>query len=334
MHAGKRFHPLEMIIWTRRELYKHLMIATLVTLLYFFGAKFIAISWVPITLLGTSVALIVGFKNNATYARLWEARQIYGSIINNSRAFAVMVRDFYGHEQKDEVHTVFLRHFAWLTALRYQLRTPKVWENLSDIENIEYLNKYKIPERETPLKDALDIYLSNDEFKNLSSKSNLATQIMAIQSKHINGVYNKNIINDFKLMQLQSCITAFYDNQGRAERIKNFPYPRNLSSIASILLKVFVLMVPFGLLNDFNKLGSDTILEGYSIWLNIPFSVLLCWVFTSLDKVGDSSSNPFEGGANDIPITNISRTIEIDMLEMIEEKNIPKPILAMNDILL
>ena len=84
----------------------------------------------------------------------------------------------------------------------------------------------------------------------------------------------------------------------------------------------------------FEKLGQGTILENYSVWLNVPFSMILTWVFITLDTVGESSMNPFEGSANDVPITQISRTIEIDMRDMLNEENLPLPITPKNNILL
>jgi putative membrane protein len=330
MNAGKRYSFREFIYWTRRHIYKLFFLALIPTLLYHLGLTFLSISWVPVALLGTAVSFIVGFKNNTSYARLWEARTIYGGIINSSRAFAVMVRDFATAAEQRQVSIIFNRHFAWLTALRYQLREPRPWENMSNPENIEYATHYSIPERLTKLEDELKKYLSEEELTYTLTKKNRATQLMALQSKHINSLN----LTELQLMQLQTAVTTFYDNQGKAERIKNFPYPRNFSSIANYLLYFFVLLVPFGLLNDFQKLGNGTMIEGYSIWLNVPFALLLSWVFVALDAVGESSSNPFEGSANDVPISNISRTIEIDMRDMLDEANLPSPVVAENNILM
>lgn len=157
---------------------------------------------------------------------------------------------------------------------------------------------------------------------------------MALQSSHINKLASAGNLSDLQLQSLQNSITSFYDNQGKAERIKNFPYPRHFSSIATIMLNLFVFLVPYGLLNEFNKLGNGTLIEGYSIWLNVPFAILLTRVFNSLDIVGESSTNPFEGSANDVPITNISRTIEIDMRDMLDETDLPPVLIPENSILM
>ncbi|RNL55720.1 bestrophin family protein [Pedobacter jejuensis] len=336
MHAGKKYTFFEFIIWTRRDIYRLAILAIIPTVLYhFFNFTFLSISWVPVALLGTAVSFIISFKNNASYARLWEARQIYGGIINGSRAFGVMIRDFLSSkDKKQDVQIIFYRHFAWLTALRFQLRETRAWENMDDLRNIEYARNYHTAEKTDKLEDVLAKYLSADELTYILTKKNKATQLMALQSKHINQLVAKGALSELQLQSLQNAITGFYDNQGKAERIKNFPYPRHFSSIATIMLNLFVFLVPYGLLNDFNKLGTGTLIEGYSIWLNIPFAILLTWVFNSLDVVGESSTNPFEGSANDVPITNISRTIEIDMRDMLDETDLPPAIVPENNILM
>lgn len=336
MHAGKRFTLKEFILWTRRDIYKLFFLTLIPTsLFHFFDFTFLSIAWVPIALLGTAVAFIVGFKNNASYARVWEARTIYGGIVNSSRAFAVMVRDYLPKENSDEIKTIFYRHFAWLTALRYQLREPRIWENMNLEANKEYLEHvFKIPERETKLEDELSKYLNEEEKAYILSKKNRATQLMAQQSKHLKKLFEEKKIDGHQYQLLQNALTSFYDFQGRAERIKNFPYPRNFSSVTTILLNIFIILVPFGLLNEFDKLGTGNVLEGYTVWFNVPFGLLITWVFKGLDSVGESSMNPFEGNANDVPITNISRTIEIDMREMLDEKDIPQATTPINNILM
>ncbi len=333
MNAGRRFSPLEFILWTRRTIYKIFILSLIPTLFYFLGVKFIALPWQPITILGTAVAFIVGFKNNASYTRLWEARQIYGAIINDSRSFAYTIKDALKNQNKD-INSIFYRHFAWLTAMRFQLRESRTWENMEQKANKEYLLKYDIPERISTLENELKPLLTNEEYTYILQKKNKATQLAALQSNHLAKLYNEGFLNDFQWSLLQQSLMKFTDNQGKAERIKNFPYPRNFGSITTYLLFLFVLSVPFGLLNEFDKLGHNTIIEGYSVWLNLPFSMILTWVFITLDTVGESSMNPFEGSANDVPITQISRTIEIDMRDMLNEENLPLPITPKNNIVL
>jgi len=123
-------------------------------------------------------------------------------------------------------------------------------------------------------------------------------------------------------------LKMFFTHQGKAERIKKFPYPRQFASMNMFFFVLFSFLVPFGMLDEFAKLGD------YGVWLTIPFSIMLGWVFTSLEQVGESTENAFEGGANDIPMAALSRTIEIDLREMLEETDLPEPIKPVNEILM
>ncbi|MBZ4189605.1 bestrophin family protein [Niabella beijingensis] len=335
MHTGRRYTPLEFFRWSLKDTLWLLVIATIPTVLYKLGFYFIALPWQPIAILGTALAFIVGFKNNASYGRIWEARQIYGGIINDSRSFAYTLRDTLGGDQPELLKKMFYRHFAWLTALRFQLREPRSWENMQRHSNQDFLKgRYRIPERESRLEDELNNYLPEDELHYILSKKNRATQLIALQSEALAILKKEGTLNDFQWVTLQNSITKFTDGQGKAERIKNFPYPRNFASVTTYLLFIFIVLLPFGLLKEYSKLGDGTFLEGYTIWFNIFLSAVVAWAFHILDTIGESAVNPFEGSANDIPITQISRTIEIDMRDMLDEKALPEPVLPKNNIVL
>lgn len=335
MHTGRRYEPLTFFKWSIHTTIWVVIISTIPTVLYSLGFTFIAIPWQPIAVLGTALSFIVGFKNNASYARIWEARQIYGSIINDSRSLAYTVRDALGDKDAPLVQKIFYRHFAWLTALRFQLREERTWENMHRKRNAAYQNaNYKVPEWQSKVEEELKQYLPEEEFNYILSKKNKATQLTALQSKTFAELRKNGAINDFQWTIFQNGIAKLTDNQGRAERIKNFPYPRNFASVNTYIMFIFIILLPFGLLKEFNHLGDGTILEGHTIWFNIVVCAIISWVFYTLDEIGESSVNPFEGSANDVPITQISRTIEIDMRDMLDEKNLPSPIVPQNDIVL
>ena len=339
MHSGKNYSFKEVIIWTRRDVLALLIVAAIPTLLFdLLDWKWLALPWLPIALLGTAVAFMVGFKNNASYDRLWEARRIWGGIVNTSRTWSVMVKDFINTDNavssksEAEIKKIQLRmihrHIAWMTALRYQLRTPKEWEAIKKTHNAEYKRKwFHVEEQESKVEDELAKYLSADELNYVLSKSNRATQIQALQSKELKALCAEGLIDDFRHMEMVATVTELYNQQGAAERIKNFPYPRQYATLNLWFIKIFILLLPFGMLQEFQKLGDCM------VYLSIPFSALAGWVFTTMEKIGESSENPFEGGPNDVPITSMARTIEIDLLEMFDQHNIPKPTQAQHNIL-
>lgn len=332
MHAGRRFKLSEVVYWTRRDIYTFIVFSTIVTSLYFFfEIKWLVLPWVAIALIGTATAFIVGFKNTQTYNRLWEARQIWGAIINSSRAWAILVKDTVRTDKK-EIQELIYRHLAWLTALRYQMREPRVWENTELKSNKEYSRFFKVPEKETPLEEELRKFLSEDEQKYVLSKKNRATQIISLQSAHLKKLRENSRVNEFDFTELEKMLTTLYDHQGRSERIKNFPYPRQFATINTMFTRLFIGLLPFGILQEFAKL-SET-LGAYFVWVTVPCSVVVAWVFHVMDRIGEATENPFEGSANDVPISNICRTIEIDLREMLDEKDIPPAITPQGNILM
>lgn len=327
MHAGNQYTLREFIIWTRRDIYVFILLATIPTVLFqVLGWHWLTIPWVPIAMIGTAAAFIAGFKNTQSYNRLWEARQIYGSIVNTSRTFGVMARDYVNDSAAQK--QLIYRHIAWLTALRFQLRDPRKWETTEKRYNIEYQRFYQIPERHSKLEDELKSFLNETDLNYILGKKNRATQLLAMQSQQLKQLKNAGLIEALSYIELENQLALLLEHQGRCERIKNFPYPRQFASINKFFIVLFIMIVPFGLLNEFFKMGENF------VWLNIPFSVIVSWVFSSLERVGEATENPFEGSANDVPITALSRTIEIDLRDMLDETDLPPALQPVNQILM
>lgn len=339
MHIGRSYSLKEVLIWTRRYIYIFIAISSIPVLIYeLAGHIWIAIPWLPIALIGTAVAFLVSFKNNASYDRMWEARKIWGAIVNSSRSWTIMVKDFITNEfasdpaTEEELNTIkkrlVLRHVAWLTALRHQLRQHKPWESQMKKSNQEYRRKFILPEQAISLEEDLRPYLSPEEKAYVLSKGNRASHLISLQSADLKALKLRGLIDDFRHMELEKMLVDLYTQQGKSERIKNFPYPRQYATINRYFIWLFVILVPFGMMQEFMKLGT------HIAWLSIPFSTVVAWVFHTMEMVGESSENPFEGGPNDIPITSMSRSIEIDIRQMLEEEDLPAPVAANNTILM
>lgn len=339
MHAGRRFNLREVLYWTRRDILFYIVLGSIPTLLYqLLDWKWLTIPWVPIAMIGTAVAFIVGFKNNATYNRLWEARQIYGAIVNSSRSWTIMAIDFVtspAGKSLDEVELQRIRtrlvhrHIAWLHALRFQLRAPRAWEHMIKVYNREFRKAYPVDEQDgNKLAEVLTDLISAEERTLVTSKSNVATQLIAQQSRDLRELHAQGLIHELRHVEMQNMLVDLYGQQGKCERIKNFPYPRQYATLNLMFVRLFNTLVPFGMLGEFAKLGA-----GF-VWLTIPFTALVAWVFMMMERIGESTENPFEGSANDVPITAMTRTIEIDLREMLGETEIPKPLQPVNNILM
>lgn len=335
MYTGKSYKLSEFLLWTRKSIFWLLLMGTIPTVLYkVFNLTWLTVPWPIVAFLGTATAFIVGFKNQQTYSRTWEARQIWGGAMSASRSWAMMCRDFI--DNADRSREIIYRHFAWLTALRYQLRAEKSWESMIKSYNKEYKQFYSIPEKEIPIETELSKYMTTEDIKNLLSKNNAATQLLSLQSSALKKLNDEGLLEHFRFLEMHSMLREFSGHQGKSERIKNFPYPRQYATINTFFVRLFCILLPFALLKEFSHLNDETpgVLKGYMEWLTIPFSVLISWVYTSLDQVGESTENPFEGNANDIPISQMSRGVEIDIREMLGETDLPEAMKGKNNIVM
>ena len=288
---------------------------------------YIAIPWQPISIIGIAVAFYLGFKNNSSYDRTWEARKIWGSIVNNSRTFGAAVVTFVQGDDVAPIHKELIyRHIAWFNSLRHQLRLSKPWEH--EVRLNEKYAPTVCEDYYVQLEDDLKPFLTDEEMEHIETKTNGATQILKIQSLRLQQLKDQGYFEDFRHMEFHTLITSFYADQGKCERIKNFPFPRQYASTAIWLTFVFCAFVPFGLLDIFKQLDS------WIYWLGPFISGLIIWIFFLMEKIGDYSENPFEGTYNDVPITSIARGIEIDLREMIDDENIPGPTPSENGFLM
>ena len=317
--------------WSKMPFIYGALLAASVHLCCHFTGLDLSIPWQPVSVIGIAVAFYLGFKNNSSYDRTWEARKIWGAIVNNSRTFGAAVVTFIqsGEPEKDAAlkKELIYRHVAWLTTLRYQLRLSRQWEHTENRVKGLY-----VPDVCELYFDRLDQevipYIPEEEFRRYKSKTNMAAQILLTQSRRLQQLRDENYFEDFRHMEFHSLIQAFYDEQGKSERIKNFPFPRQYASVALWLCMVFCALVPFSLLGIFTEEKS------LLYWIWPLFSGLITWIFFLMEKIGDYSENPFEGTYNDVPITALSRAIEIDLREMIDDANIPSPIQAENGFLM
>ncbi|EDM74864.1 hypothetical protein PPSIR1_20069 [Plesiocystis pacifica SIR-1] len=320
MYQGYRFSFRASVWWTRHSIVFTTVYASAVACLAFFsGWSWVALPWQPVGLIGVALAFYLGFKNNSAYDRLWEARKIWGGIVNASRSFAVMARDFVHSEEdgdalrKELVH----RHVAWLHMLTVELRKITPWEH-QGAPSTASRERFGTAMTEADAEQVLAEYVSEDEAEYILSKGNRSSHLLSAQSRRMMELREAGIIDHFRHLAMQELITEFYTLQGKAERIKKFPLPRQWVSANAYCVAIFLALLPFGMVDAFRSAE-----EPWTIFLAIPGTVVCFWIFWLMDRVGEYSENPFEGLANDVPIRSMARGIEIDIRQMLDETDLP-----------
>lgn len=251
-----------------------------------------------VSVLGIVVAILLGFRNNEAYNRYWEARTAWSDLTNFSRNFVSQVMGYIqtpieqGQELQNAsgIHTELIyRQLAFLNALRLQLRQEETWEELQP-------------------------FLSDTEFKKLNTVANRATLLNHWQSLRLRELYKSGWIEqEAYVYGLMVTIKEFFAAQGRCERIKSTPLPRQYGFFAKAFVWIFVLLLPLGLVQH---LG----------WGALPIYVVLATIFTITELIGSRTEEPFERKLEDVPMSSICRKIEIDLRQQLGESSIPAPL--------
>jgi putative membrane protein len=327
MHVGRSYRLIDFALWSRRNVIYMVVVSLLAIGVHSIPAvSGFAVPWQIIVVLGTSVALVAGFKNAQVLARSSEALQLFAQIAASSRIWGSLCRDF---TDAPTARTLVYRHLAWLTALRFSLRRPMPWETMGRSANAEFRKRYHIAEDDSSLRAEIESLEIDPSI--IVQARHPALHLLDLQGRDVDKLFKDGGVAPQVFVELIRCMRDFHDQQSRCDRIKNNPYPRQYAVVSTMFVFIFCTLLPFGVVPIVAEMSRDGGMLGIvAIWLTLPFSTLLGWMYLSLDQVGESTSNPFEGNANDVPISQICRDIEIELRTMLGEKDLPAPLPAVN----
>lgn len=272
-----------------RSVWKDLFFVLFVAIVSVVTYRYIDIANIPsnITgLVGTSISLVLAFKLAQSYDRWWEARKIWGAIVNDSRTLVLQLRSFTMGSQVEQVKIMAERQIAWCYSLGQALRKT------SPIEGLEQ-------------------FVSDKEIAFLQNHSNVPLGLLDLHSSDISELRKANSINDFQQIQLDKTIVRLCESMGKAERIKNTVFPTTYRLFLRWFIYIFVIMLSITL--------AET--DGYG---DIPLLILITAPFFLLEKTAYFLQDPFENRATDIPVTLIAKTIHTNIKQLIGSKDLPK----------
>ena len=238
--------------------------------------------------LGTAISILLSFKISQSYGRWWEARKIWGAIVNDSRSFVVQMQSFIPHNYQSTIKIMAYRQIAFCYALGQGLRGLNPMDNLDKLmaaKEVAPLNKYYNKPLAILQKNALDI----KEIKEAGA------------------------IDIFAQKQIDDTITRLTASMGKAERIKNtvFPTTYRLNLHISIYIFLICLTITF---------------TDISIYYGLPLVLIIGTLFFMLEGAAYNLQDPFENRPSDTAMTAIARTIEINIKELLQEDEIPDPL--------
>ena len=241
-------------------------------------------------IMGTVISLLLAFRSNQAYDRWWEARNIWGAIVNDSRSLSRQILAFidttYESEEVEKFRERMVRRqIAWCYALSQALRGLDA-------------------------KEGLEKYISKREIAFVSKYANVPMALLELHARDLKYALAQEWINPYQQVQIDKTLSNLCDAMGKCERIKNTVFPATYSLYIHFSMNFFILLLPFALIEFFGIIA-------------VPMVVSIAASFLLIEKMAIHLQDPFDNKPTDTPMTTISRTIERDLKQMLNDQHVP-----------
>lgn len=264
-------------------------VALVVDVLYYFFDKNVpTISATPFTVMGVAISIFLGFRNNTAYTRFWEARTLWGALINSSRTFARQVITLIPARNSDVrpfQEDVVMATVAYGHALR---------EHLHGNNPVPVTEGLMLPE----------------ETEWLKTQNNVPVAILHLIGRRLGTARECGWISDPATIMLESTLRDITNVQGGCERIKNTPIPETYGILSNAIVTFFCMFLPFGIL--------DT-----AKWMTPVVVFLVSYAFFGLSALGEEVEQPFEDDPHDLPLAEYTNTIETNLRQILSDRDLP-----------
>jgi Predicted membrane protein len=240
------------------------------------------------TTLGIAISILISFKVNQSYDRWWEARKVWGEIVNDSRTLVLQLK-MYSDANNLMIKTIAYRQIAWCYSLGQSLRNTDPFKNLNGL-------------------------ISDAELKEIQAQKNIPLGILNFQTESIKKLFDEGTLDGFARLQLEGTLARLTASMGKCERIKNTVFPTTYRKGLHLAIYLFVIFLAMS-----EPLRLSVILEVFIL-------VIISMVFFFLEKAAFRLQDPFENQPTDTPVTSIARTIDINLRQLVGETDLPKPV--------
>jgi putative membrane protein len=238
--------------------------------------------------IGTAISVILSFKINQSYDRWWEARKIWGSIVNDSRSFVLQLQSFVAKQNQGDIKQIAYRHIAWCFSLGQSLR------------GLDATN-------------GLDKFISPEDLDKLKKHNNKPLGLLQLNALQIADLKEQESLEIFSHVQINNTLVSFSNAMGMAERIKSTVFPHTYRLFLHFFIYIFVVTLAIALTNI------DSFFE-------IPLLLVISSAFFLLEKSATHLQDPFSNRPTDTAMTTIATNIEINIKQLLGETEVPEPL--------
>jgi putative membrane protein len=261
-------------------------------------------------MVGFALGIFLGFRNNESYQRFWEGRRLWGQLVNLSRSFARQVLTMIA--EPDYVRAVDPGDDPLEPVEKVQRRLIYAM--------IGYVHSLKFHLRnETPFSE-LSNWLEPQEVETLRTQRNVPIRILQTIGLRLKTEFQEGRIDAIRFQELERTLAQATDVQGGCERIKATPLPFTYGQLTHTIVALYCYFLPFGIVENTG-------------WMTPAVTLFLAYVFLGLDCIGDELEDPFGAEPNDLPLAHISRNVEINLRQSLDETDLPEPLQPVDDVI-
>ena len=256
-----------------------------------FPSSFSSYSVAPFTLLGIALSLFLGFRNNASYQRWWEARGLWGQLVYDARSLCRQALSYIDEDNpigRDTQRRLIHLSIAFTHAVRHRLRNTSPWEDIERFVDPKYHSKMR-------------------------QAKNLPDYLMRLMGKDLGHCRKQHLLSEQMVQNMDERLNSMTVVLAACERIHNTPLPFAYTLLVHRTTYLYCFMLPFGLVSS---LG----------WVTPLICSVIAYTFFGLDALSEELELPFGLADNQLPLTALSRTIEINLLEALGETDLPADI--------
>ena len=237
--------------------------------------------------IGTAISILLSFKISQSYDRWWEARKVWGSIVNDSRSLVLQLQSLAADGSQAVVRQMGLRQIAWCYCLGQSLRGLAPTDNLAGL-------------------------ISADALQEISGHKNKPLALLGLHARDLKELRQAQQLDLFSHIQLDNTLVRLCDAQGKAERIKSTVFPVTYRIFLHAIIYLFVVTLSLSL-------------KDVPFRFELPLLLTISCAFFLLEKSATHMQDPFENRPTDCAITAIATTIEINLKQLLGETDVPDP---------
>jgi len=233
----------------------------------------------PFEYAGLVMGLILVFRLNAGYDRWWEARKIWGNIVNQSRNLAIVVANYVS---TDDLHAK-AKLINYIKAMPFLVKNSlRAIESVDDIQHL----------------------IEKNELSHIVQSNNAPVVLSSMTADALNGFRNQNQLDSFAFLEAEKMRALILDCHGACERILKTPIPFVMAVKSRRFIFMFLMALPFAIVST-------------SIYITPFITALVAYALFSLDQIGVELQNPFsQNNLSHLPLDGICLSIEKNIEEL------------------